>query len=229
MTEKPHSEAERARDGLLEFFARYGDELERIRALLQIRLDQLAQAYCRRHNLPAEAVLVSTRVKTLNSVLNKLDRRGWPGFVEPTEVITDLIGARVVCWFVDDCLGMLSFISASKHLTFQSEVEDYIHCPKASGYRAIHLLAQVSYDSVQGSAGAARIEAAQMLCEVQIRSKLQDAWGDMTHEFHYKAKVDGMDHREHEQRLRDIATRLANEDLALMAIRDAYQALSGKG
>ncbi|MBY5920286.1 GTP pyrophosphokinase family protein [Ferrimonas balearica] len=228
MSEIPHLEAEQARDRLVEFFGRYGDELERIRALLQIRLEQLAQAYCRRHQLPNEAVLVTTRVKSLNSVLSKLARRGWPAFEKPTDAITDLIGARVVCWFVDDCIGMLHIISASKHLTFQTEVEDYIRAPKPSGYRAIHLLAEVGYDSIQGSARETRIEVAQMLCEIQIRSKLQDAWGDMTHEFHYKAKVDGVDHREHEKRLRDIAIRLAEEDMALMAIRDAYQSLSRK-
>ncbi|MBY6185638.1 GTP pyrophosphokinase [Marinobacter hydrocarbonoclasticus] len=218
----PSSEA--ARNRLVRFFGRYSDELEQIRALLQIRLEQLALAYCRRHKLPKEAVLVCTRVKSLNSVLNKLERRGWPDFERPAEVITDLIGARVVCWFVDDCLGMLRYISSSKHLTFESDVEDYITEPKPTGYRAIHLLAWISYDAVQG----AQIESDQMLCEIQVRSKLQDAWGDLTHEFHYKAKALGLKDWSYEQRLSEIAERLAEEDLALMAIRDAYQALASR-
>ncbi|MBY5991730.1 GTP pyrophosphokinase family protein [Ferrimonas balearica] len=218
------NEHDRAR--LVRYFGRYGDELEQIRELLQIRLDQLALAYCRRHRLPREAVAVTTRVKTLNSVLNKLARRGWPPFEHPLDAITDLIGARVVCWFVDDCLGMLRFIASSKHLTFQSDTEDYIHHPKKTGYRALHLLAQVSYDSVSGTQTDARIESAQMLCEIQIRSKLQDAWGDITHEFHYKAKAQGVRDSAYEKVLAGIASQLAEEDQRLMKIRDAYQALA---
>ncbi|MBW3163269.1 GTP pyrophosphokinase [Ferrimonas balearica] len=229
MTQSEHnrvSDAEQARAALVSYFSRFGDELEQVRALLQLRLEQLALAYCRRHNLPREAVLVTTRVKSLASVLNKLARRGWPPFNDPTEVITDMIGARVVCWFVDDCHAMVTLVASSKHLSLDAEVENYIAQPKPTGYRAIHLLARVSYDSVQGTESAARIELAEQLCEIQIRSKLQDAWGDITHEFHYKAKGRGIEQRQHEQALAAIAGRLAAEDEALMQIRNAYQKLA---
>ncbi|MFT5505633.1 MAG: putative GTP pyrophosphokinase [Gammaproteobacteria bacterium] len=74
--------------------------------VLHIRLSQLALAYTINNNLPAEAVTVSTRVKTLKSFLKKMDKISWPQFYYPTEVIQDLIGARVVCWLVDDCEGI---------------------------------------------------------------------------------------------------------------------------
>jgi putative GTP pyrophosphokinase len=47
----------------------------------------------------------------------------------------------------------------------------------------------ITYDSVQrDEKQQIRIVPEEMICEIQIRTKLQDAWGDITHEFHYKAK-----------------------------------------
>jgi len=208
------------------FFDRYGSDLSQTRQLLHIRLSHLALAYTIEHNLPPEAIVVSTRVKSLLSFLKKLETKNWPRFDEPTDVIQDLIGARVVCWFVDDCLGIKEFIVSSKHLNIQGRIDDYISNPKPSGYRAIHLLAKVGYDCVQKQGSSVSITSAEMLCEIQIRTKLQDAWGDVTHEFHYKAKRAGIESRVDERILAEISNRLASEDDALRALRDAYQRLA---
>src|ERR1700730_3133421 len=94
---EPLSESElRART--TRFYGRYGSELERIAELLQIKLKQLALAYTLNNRLPPEAVQVTTRVKSLESFLKKLEADGWPTFYYPTEVVKDLVGARVVCW-----------------------------------------------------------------------------------------------------------------------------------
>ncbi len=210
----------------IRFFDRYGGDLIQIKELLNIRLSQLALAYTIDHNLPAEAVSISTRVKTLKSFLKKMDTKAWPQFYYPTEVIQDLIGARVVCWFVDDCDGITSLISSSKHLKIEGEVDDYIKQPKPSGYRSIHLLANVAYDSVRRDGNEVVINSQDMICEIQIRTKLQDVWGDVTHEFHYKAKTAGIDNKVYEKILSDISDRLSNEDKLLLNLRDAYQNLA---
>lgn len=210
----------------IRFFDRYGKDLEQIRQLLNIRLNQLALAYTIDNNLPPEAVVISTRVKTLKSFLKKLEKKDWPQFYYPTEVVQDLVGARVTCWFIDDCEGMRQFISSSNHLKVKGNVEDYIKNPKPSGYRSIHLSANVGYDSVQRSDERVVITDEEMMCEIQIRTKLQDAWGDVTHEFHYKAKNAGVDNKVYEKILSEIANRLANEDQSLLTLRDAYQSLA---
>jgi len=212
----------------IRFFDRYGSDLDQVRQLLNIRLTHLALAYTIEHNLPPEAIAVSTRVKTLQSFLKKLEKKNWPQFYYPTQVIQDLIGARVVCWFVDDCQGIKAFISSSKHLRIEGEIEDYIHQPKPSGYRAVHLLANVGYDCVQKQDGSVVISSEEMICEIQIRTKLQDAWGDVTHEFHYKAKSAGVENEEDERILAEISKRLASEDESLLTLRDAYQRLADK-
>ena len=213
-------------DRAIRFFNRYGKELEQIRQLLNVRLNQLALAHTISNNLPREAVLISTRVKTLKSFLNKLEKKNWPIFYYPTEVIQDLIGARIVCWFIDDCAGMRSLIEASNHLKVRGSVKDYMANPKKSGYRSIHLLADVRYDGIKRHNEGVDISDEALVCEIQIRSKLQDAWGDVTHEFHYRAKSAGVNNELYENLLSQIATRLASEDGSLLTLRDAYQKLA---
>ena len=94
----------------ISFFDFYGDEMESISQVLKIRLGGLASAYSAENILPRKAVNVQARVKSLTSFLRKLEKLNWPMFDHPTEVIMDLIGARVVCWFVDDCYGILDYI-----------------------------------------------------------------------------------------------------------------------
>lgn len=217
---------EQLKERAIRFFDRYGKDLEQIRQLLSIRLIQLALAYTIANNLPYEAVMITTRVKTLKSFLKKLEKKHWPQFYYPTEIIQDLVGARVICWFIDDCEGIRKLISSSNHLKVIGDIEDYIKNPKPSGYRSIHMLVNVGYDSVQRSDGNVVIINEDMVCEIQIRTKLQDAWGDVTHEFHYKAKNSGIDNKVYEKNISEVANRLANEDQLLLNLRDAYQALA---
>ncbi len=206
----------------IRFFSIYGDELESISQVLKIRLAGLASAYTTENKLPCEAVTVQSRVKSLTSFLRKLEKLDWPMFGHPTEVITDLIGARVVCWFVDDCYGMLDYIQATKQFLIKPRsLEDYIKDPKPTGYRALHILADVSYDRVKTIEERHTIVEDSMICEIQVRSKLQNAWSDFTHEMH--VKVPGEFQKDYDNAIADIARRLSAEDNSALAVRDILQ------
>ncbi|TRW17782.1 GTP pyrophosphokinase [Glacieibacterium frigidum] len=209
------------------FYSRYGRDLEQIREVLNIRLSQLALAYTIANKLPPEAVTIGSRVKSLQSFLLKLSRKDWPQFYYPTEVVGDLIGARVTCWFIDDCEGIRHFIEKSNHLAIGGEAEDYISKPKGSGYRSLHLTADVSYDAVRRDRyNNVIVVDDKIKCEIQIRTKLQDAWADLTHEFHYKAANAGIVNLTYERLMSEISERLASEDRSLRLLRDAYQELA---
>ena len=215
------------RERAVRFYDRYGGDLEQIRSLLHIGLNQLAQAYTLANKLPSEAIRVSSRTKSLASFLKKLDRKGWPQFYYPTDVAGDLIGARVVCWFLDDCHGFLDMLKISEHLKLSKDIEDYISNAKLSGYRSIHATANVTYETVQrDKAGRTVVKSEQMPCEIQIRTKLQDAWGDLTHEFHYKAKDLGVQDKRLEDLLSDVSHRLFSEDQTIIKFRKTYQDLA---
>jgi len=207
---------------VIRFFDCYGDELESISQVLKIRLSRLASAYTAENELPREAVGLHSRVKPLASFLRKLEKTDWPMFRYPTDVITDLIGARVICWFVDDCYGMLNYIQATKQFRVKPRtVEDYIGDPKRTGYRSIHLLADVSYDSVKTYRKQRTVVEDKMICEIQIRTKLQDAWAEFTHEVHCKVPAEFQ--ADYETVIAEIARRLAAEDRSALAVRELLQ------
>jgi putative GTP pyrophosphokinase len=227
---KPRTRKERIdflTERVIRFFDCYGDELESISQVLKIRLSRLASAYTAENKLPREAIGVHSRVKPLTSFLRKLEKTNWPMFGYPTEVITDLIAARVICWFVDDCYGMLDYIQATKQFRIKPRsIEDYIRDPKRTGYRAIHLLADVSYDSVKTYRKRRTVVEDRMICEIQIRTKLQDAWGEFTHDVHCKVPAEVQ--ADYETAIADIANRLAAEDRSALSVREILQRQAGK-
>lgn len=208
------------------FYARYSDDLKQIREILSLRLRQLARAYTLQNALPPEAIEVSARVKSAVSFKRKLADKNWPQFYYPTEVVGDLIGARVVCWFPEDCYGFIDLMRTSSHLQVHDALSDYTTNPKQSGYRSIHLDCNVSYDSALREEGKIAIVQDDMTCELQVRTKLQDAWADVTHEFHYKARLAGVEDDTLEGFMADISARLALEDKALARLRRAYQQIA---
>ncbi|OAD90432.1 GTP pyrophosphokinase [Aequorivita soesokkakensis] len=228
MKERKILTKEELKERAVRFFDRYEKEIEQIKDLLEIKLKQICLAYTIENRLPPEALIVTARTKTLKSFLKKLEKKGWPQFYFPTEIITDLIGARITSWFLDDCSRVLDYINKSSHFSISNEsIEDYIQNPKKSGYRGIHILASVSYDSVQRTeSGEISVVPEEMITEIQIRTKLQDAWGDITHEFHYKAKHLGVNDDNLENFLSDISDRLLQEDRTLIKFRDVYQSLA---
>ena len=218
---------EELKSRIIRFYSRYGKEIEQIKDLLEIKLRQTSLAYTIQNNLPPEAIQIKARVKSLDSFLKKLERKNYPQFYYPTEVVSDLIGARVISWFIDDCYGMLDCIKSSKHFIVKKDsVEDFIKNPKPSGYRSIHLLTDVTYDSIKRVGQKVDISSESITCEIQIRTKLQDAWGDVTHEFHYKAKEMGIENKDYEDLLADISHRLEVEDKTLIKFRKAYQKMA---
>lgn len=204
------------------FYHRYGEELESIRQLLHIQLDKLALACTLENRLPRKAIRVVSRTKELKNFLLKLEKEGWPEFCLPNDIIHDLIGARIICWFQDDCYDMLKLLQDSKRLTILADsIEDYNENPKSSGYRAIHVLSDVTYDQVVHKGNKHQIVAGKMTCEIQIRTLFQDAWGELTHQMHYK--IAEQERSKYNELVSSLADHLLTEDKAAVAIRKLIQ------
>lgn len=208
----------------IRFFDTHSTEIDTIRQLLDIKLNQIALAYTIKNNIPRESVKVTTRVKSLNSFIKKLEKSDWKHFNFLTEIANDLIGARIVCWFLNDCYGVFDYIKSSKQFKVHNDsIKDYIKEPKHSGYRSIHLLSDISYDRLNNGKNNQLLSSNDIICEIQIRTKIQDVFGDLTHEFHYK---DGQDFSKAFKKIEEIlanqANRLALEDNAFMILRDIF-------
>ena len=150
MKERKILTKEQLEERAIRFYDRYEKEVLQIKDLLEIKLKQICLAYTIQTKLPSEALSVTARAKSLKSFLKKLEKKGYPQFYYPTEIITDLVGARITSWFLDDCRGILNNINKSSHFDIVNDsIEDYVINPKKSSYRGLHLLATVTYDSVQ--------------------------------------------------------------------------------
>lgn len=189
-------------------------------------LTVLCQKYCAEHNLPPEAIRIRTRRKSIASFINKLNRRGVIDIKDGSDAMTDTIGARVICWFVDDCFGILEAIKEDPAFKIiPHSIENFIENPKETGYRSIHVLNEINTDSLDLEPGI-KLHLPSIISEIQIRTKLQDSWAEITHEFHYKAKYAGINNPTYESLLGDISDRLAIEDKTLLKFRDAYGKLA---
>jgi len=117
---------------------------------------------------------------------------------------------------------MLDYIQVTKQFRIKPRsLEDYIRDPKHTGYRAIHLLADVSYDRVKTYRKRKAVFEDRMICEIQILTKLQDAWAEFTHELY--SKVPAEVQADNEIAIADIASRLAAEDKSALVVRDILQ------
>lgn len=125
------------------------------------------------------------RIKDAERAADKLRRRvasdPWtavPSCVSDVEeLLHDLVGVKVLCKSPRDQRLIFEALTDEQCLdTFELvEQKDYACTPKPSGYRACHVILRVP---VEGQAA--------VYTEVQVKTRLQDAWGELTHEDMYK-------------------------------------------
>ncbi|MFG3282690.1 GTP pyrophosphokinase family protein [Streptomyces sp. NPDC048111] len=131
------------------------------------------------------------RVKGKERTWRKLELPKYEGRIKSLEdiptVIDDLVGLRVTCnnksdvqRVVDIVASLKSFKTGSEPVLEQEQdsFRDYLSNPKESGYRAIHFNLCTSVP--------AGLRRKVVTCELQVRTLLQDGWGELTHEDTYK-------------------------------------------
>ncbi len=121
---------------------------------------------------------VSSRLKDIESIITKMERRGIPLQSELIrESITDIAGVRVVCSFVSDVYRVFELLTAQSDVKIY-QVKDYIAKPKENGYRSLHLLLELPVFLSSGPVPT--------IVEVQIRTIAMDFWASLEHKIYYK-------------------------------------------
>ncbi len=138
-------------------------------------------AYILNRELTKNKVEFSTithRAKTLNSFLEKIQRKAYSN---PIEEITDFAGVRVVCLYVDDLIKTENAIA--EHFEIVEKI-DKLTDQKTDrfGYGAIHFVVRLG----ENSSGARYDDLKNLVCEIQTRTVLQDAWAIIDHHLVYK-------------------------------------------
>ena len=179
-----------------------------MRTKLDVLNDEMA--VCSPHN-PIE--MIKSRVKKPRSIVEKLQRRGYPISVDSVlDNLHDVAGVRVICSFIDDIYKIAAILGAQDDVTVL-EIKDYIKNPKPNGYRSYHMIVEIPVffsDRKQP-----------MKVEVQIRTIAMDFWASLEHQMKYKKDVPGSE--DLVNRLSQIAERIIQTDMEMQEIREEIQ------
>ena len=143
-------------------------------ALMEVetKFKVLNQEYSLIHDRnPIESI--KTRLKSVDSVIEKVDRYNVPLTLESIESnINDIAGVRAICSFPDDILNQEYSLIHKK---------DYIMNPKPTGYRSLHLIISVPIFLEH--------KKRDMKVEVQFRTIAMDFWASLEHNLRYKRNI----------------------------------------
>ncbi|MDD6265715.1 MAG: GTP pyrophosphokinase family protein [Clostridia bacterium] len=124
---------------------------------------------------------IKTRLKSPESILEKLERKGFSLSVENIEKnIYDIAGVRVICSHPSDIYNLSKAFLAQDDITLIKE-KDYIKSPKPNGYRSLHLIVETPiflHDKKKS-----------MKVEVQFRTISMDWWASLEHKIRYKKDI----------------------------------------
>ncbi|PLS25903.1 GTP-pyrophosphokinase [Bifidobacterium imperatoris] len=150
------------------------------------------------------------RLKSLNSIIGKLERKGLPISVNSIkDNLFDVAGIRVICNYRDDVYSVSNYLSSQSDIQVL-RVKDYIKNPKQNGYRSLHVIYAVP---VFLSSGAHYTPV-----EVQFRTIAMDYWASLEHALRYKTDLPDAKLSEHSQTLLDCSRSLQNIEVQMQNI-----------
>lgn len=120
---------------------------------------------------------MKSRIKTPESILEKLQRKGLDVSASGASQLTDIAGIRVVCSFLSDVYEIADSIISQNDLTLIRK-SDYIKNPKPHGYRSLHLIVSVPVFF------SSKVENVPV--EIQLRTVSMDTWASLEHKLRYK-------------------------------------------
>ena len=124
---------------------------------------------------------IESRLKTPQSIADKLERLGYPLSVNSAKQrLRDIAGVRVICNYVDDIYRLVRMIQKQDDLTTIC-TKDYIANPKPNGYRSYHLILSVPVFLAD--------HTEKVPVELQLRTVAMDSWASLEHHIRYKSST----------------------------------------
>jgi len=152
----------------------YDSAIELVKAQLNIFDNEFSMRFQRNpiHN-------VESRIKTPQSIVDKLQRKNMPLTPESARVnLTDIAGVRVISCYIDDIYAIADLLIKKSGFRLR-KTKDYIQNPKSNGYRSFHMIVDVPVHMSNGQQEAP--------VEIQIRTIAMDFWASLEHQLHYKS------------------------------------------
>lgn len=162
----------------------------------------------RQNDLYSPIEQVSGRVKSVSSILEKMQRKHIP-IERMEEEVEDIAGIRIICQFEEDIETVASMIQKRSDMEIKSE-KNYLKHMKQSGYRSYHLIIYYTVETIEGPK---RLQA-----EIQIRKMAMNFWATIEHSLQYKYKGDMPPHVT--ERLSKAADAIISLDREMSSVRN---------
>lgn len=165
-----------------------------------------------------------TRVKKFDSYYRKLIRVK-PKIVEnQLPVLTDMIGIRVICAFLED-IGNVERQIVENFDVVEIERKGAEQTFKEFGYESVHVLIKLPQDLITEK--IKKYIPEDLVCEIQIRTILQNAWAEVEHELVYKSEFSPFD-LPLRRKLASMNASLTLADIIFQEIRDYQNKLNNE-
>ncbi len=196
--------------GQARFLEMYGGAVQKVMGITEEVINCLETKYGRE-------ILsgISGRIKTPESAGRKLMKKGCDiTLSNAVDKLNDIAGVRVTCYFLDDVYELARHLKKHNQLHFIKE-KNYIERPKASGYKSLHLIAEVPVT----------VEDNEMWIktEIQIRTLAMDFWARLDHRLCYKKDVKSS--KSIQKDLREYADIISRVDVQMLSLRKRIDAL----
>jgi putative GTP pyrophosphokinase len=155
------------------------------------------------------------RVKRFEAYFDKLIKMSRHDQGSDAAVITDVLGLRIVCPFLEDLKIVENLIKANFNVV-ELERKGSRHSIGEFGYDSVHFLIKI--DPIYRKR---ELPHTASVCEVQLRTILQDAWAEVEHELIYKSDIT-LPNESIRRKLASLNATLTLSDLIFQEIRD-YQ------
>lgn len=198
---------------LKELMMMYSCAIKEVRTKLEI-LD--AEYNIRHQRNPINSI--STRLKSITSIAEKMERNGIPFSLNSIENnINDVAGLRVICSYVDDIYVIAAALKNQSDIELIAE-KDYIANPKPNGYRSLHLIIRIPVFFTN--------QVKKLKVEIQIRTIAMDFWATLEHQMKYrKFLIDGENIAAN---LKACAETISDTDARMLAIRKQIEENAGE-
>lgn len=184
----------------------YSCAIREVQTKAEVLNEEMSVRY---HRNPISSI--SSRVKTPDSIIQKLYNKGLPFTVESIMAnLSDVAGVRIICEFVDDIYRVAGLIAMQDDLRVV-KIKDYIKTPKSNGYRSYHMIVEIPVFFSKGKTP--------MRVEIQIRTIAMDFWASLDHELKYKKNIDPKTEKSIAAELKACAERISDTDMIMQQIR----------
>lgn len=124
---------------------------------------------------------VESRTKTLENINEKIKRKAYSN---PRESLTDISGVRIILFLEEDVEKVCSIIKHTFSIDDENSISDLTRLASDKiGYRSTHYVCDIGENRIQIPEYKS---FAGLKFEVQVRTILQHAWANLTHDRVYK-------------------------------------------